>query len=207
MHGEYQDLTNQAGQTIRARVLSLEGDQVELERADKQIFKIPLSTLSASDVERIRKEFSKPTESSEGTLASEMDALRRKLEETYPVDERMSKREAEAAFEQAFTHYKAKEFEDAVALWASIPDKRARFADSRRRAGYNVLGRELGRWNEAVVFLLNAYEADPENESVLEDLGRAYLRIDDVENAKLYLSKAKTKKSIKVLEELNEEID
>ena len=202
--GEYREITNKTGQVISARILSLEDGQVKLERSDRTIFTIPLNSLSHSEIEKIKEEFAESEVQEEEVVTSEADALREELNEKYPIDEKMSKGEASEAFRQAFNYQKSKDFERAIEIWASIPKKREQYADSRRRAGYNVLGRELGRWDEAVLFLLDAYEADPKNRDVLEDLGRAYLRIDDYENAKVFLKKAKTKNARKALEELKE---
>lgn len=200
--GEYREITNKTGQAISARILSFEDGQVKLECSDRTIFTIPLNNLSHSEIEKIKEEFAESEVQKEEVATSEADALREELNEKYPINEKMS--EASEAFRQAFNYQKSKDSERAIEIWASIPKKREQYADSRRRAGYNVLGRELGRWNEAVLFLLDAYEADPKNRDVLEDLGRAYLRIDDYENAKVYLKKAKTKNARKALEELKE---
>ena len=201
---EYRDITSSSGQIISARILSLDSGIVKLERADRRIFTIPLSSLSSAEIERIRTEFSENTDKEEDVVKSDIELIRAKLSSKYPIDVKMSKSEASEAFRQALNYQQSKDFEKAIKKWASIPENRDEYADSRRRAGYNILGRELGRWDEAIVFLLDAYAEAPKDRNTLEDLGRAYMRIDDFENAKLYLHKAKTKNAREALQEIKE---
>jgi hypothetical protein len=46
---EWRDFTNTGGVTIRAKVVSLEGDEVTIQREDGQRFTIPIATLSSDD--------------------------------------------------------------------------------------------------------------------------------------------------------------
>ncbi len=47
---EYRTFTNKQGDEIRARLIRVDGDKVEIEREDGQIFKIDLNLLSEEDV-------------------------------------------------------------------------------------------------------------------------------------------------------------
>lgn len=197
---EYREVTNRSGLKIRARVIQVVDGLVELERDDRRVFRIPLSELSAEDVERIEAEMAEAAEAA--IVKYDLEAARERLAAKYLVDSKMSKSEAREAFNQGMNHLKAKNFEKALEAWLSIPEKRDAYADARRRAGFNVLGRELGDWEGALVCLLDAYAESARDERVLEDLGRAYMRLDDYDNAEIYLSKARTRNAKAALKEL-----
>ncbi|MEM8867032.1 MAG: hypothetical protein AAGC73_02080 [Verrucomicrobiota bacterium] len=207
--GSYRIFKNTEGRLIEAKVLSVEGEMITIERVDGREFTIPIASLSQLDIDYIDKTYIQPAKLAQREKAAaarkkkeQVEAIRAELSKKYPIDFTMSKKEAKEAFSQGYNHQKNRDFEKAVAAWASIPQRYEHYADARRRAGFNVLGRELGRWEEAILFLLDAYAVDPKDKKVLEDLGRAYQRLDDFENAKIYLMKADTKNAREALKEI-----
>lgn len=49
------------------------------------------------------------------------------------------------------------------------------WVEATRQLGFNVIGRMYSDWPTAVFLLEQAFEFDPSNPSVVEDLGRAYI--------------------------------
>lgn len=79
-------------------------------------------------------------------------------------------------WEEAYEAYRDKDWQKAIELFQKVNPEDPKYATAMRYAGYNVYGRELGQWDKAIPLCVKAYEADPDDIKVLEDLGRACLK-------------------------------
>lgn len=61
----------------------------------------------------------------------------------------------------------------ALDAWLRVPPGSRYYGEARRLVGFNVYGRQLGRWPEARGYLAQAVLADPVGEGILEDAVRA----------------------------------
>lgn len=55
LRAEMRTLTDKQGRTLQADVIAVSGDQVEIRRADGQLFKLPLANLSDADQQALKK--------------------------------------------------------------------------------------------------------------------------------------------------------
>lgn len=78
-------------------------------------------------------------------------------------------------WKEAYEAYRNKDWKEAIELFQKVSPEDPKYATAMRYAGYNVYGRELGQWDKAIPLCVKAYEADPNDVKVLEDLGRACL--------------------------------
>jgi len=198
---DFRTFTSIEGLKIVAKVILVDGDQVTIERKDMKRFTIPVERLSEPDQSYLQSLQNTATEVV-NEESSDLDVLRDKLAKQYPEEEGLSSADVRKAFGEAREALKEEDFEEAIGLYASIPQDSDAYADARRRAGFNVLGRELGKWDEALVFLLDAYEASPKDKKVLEDLGRTYVRLEMYDDARIILKKAGTKNAREELRDL-----
>lgn len=76
----------------------------------------------------------------------------------------------------AYNAYKKENWEEAIKLFQKVERDDPSYATAMRYVGYNIYGRELGDWDNAVKFCVKAYEAHPKDLRVLDDLGRACLK-------------------------------
>lgn len=77
---------------------------------------------------------------------------------------------------KAYEAYRSEDWERAIELFNKIRKGEKDYATAQRYIGYNIYGRELNNWSKAIEHCINAYQEDPNDEKVLEDLGRACLK-------------------------------
>ena len=83
---------------------------------------------------------------------------------------------ASPKWNEAYEAYRSKDWEEAIELFKKIKEEEKEYATAQRYIGYNIYGRELNDWSKAIEHCINAYQKDPNDEKVLEDLGRACLK-------------------------------
>ena len=83
---------------------------------------------------------------------------------------------ASPKWDEAYEAYRSEDWEEAIKLFKKIKEEEKEYATAQRYIGYNIYGRELNNWSKAIEHCINAYQKDPNDEKVLEDLGRACLK-------------------------------
>jgi len=78
-------------------------------------------------------------------------------------------------WDKAHKAYRSQNWEKAIELFEKIQKEEREYATAQRYIGYNIYGRELDNWSKAIEHCIKAYQKDPDDEKVLEDLGRACL--------------------------------
>ena len=96
-----------------------------------------------------------------------LDGIRRALESQLHGDEHTVFRLAENA-------RRAGRFDEAAALYLSIPEDDPRYARSRRRLAWDVLTKGQGQPQRAVAYANEAVALDPFNGNSWQDLARVY---------------------------------
>jgi hypothetical protein len=74
-------------------------------------------------------------------------------------------------------YYEDSDFDGALEAYLRVTPESADYAWAERYIGYNIYGRVWGRWAEGIPFLEEAYRVAPSDPKVLEDIGRAYVRV------------------------------
>ncbi len=77
------------------------------------------------------------------------------------------------------------------------------YATTQRSIGHNIYGRKWGQWEQGIPYLEEAYRVAPNDTKVLEDIGRAYVKIGRQQEGIEFLRKANTKIARSALDELS----
>jgi hypothetical protein len=80
----------------------------------------------------------------------------------------------------------------ALAKYKQVKPSSKYYATAQRYIGHNIYGREWGAWDKGVPYLEEALRVSPEDPHVLEDIGRAYVKVGRVEEGVELLIRAKT---------------
>ncbi len=123
-----------------------------------------------------------------------------KLQETAPSHSGAQTNEAFQKGNQLY--YQVGDFENALAAYQLVPKGSPNYATAQRYIGYNIYGREWGRWEEGLPFLEEAYRVAPSDPKVLEDIGRAYVKVGKITEGVDLLKKANTGAARRALDAL-----
>ena len=97
------------------------------------------------------------------------------------------------AFEQGNRlYYKERDFAKALEAYMRVPKESPLYATAQRYIGYNIYGREWGQWQDGLPYLEEALRSAPDDPKVLEDIGRAYIKVGKVRDGVELLKKADT---------------
>jgi len=88
--------------------------------------------------------------------------------------------------------------------WKCVPEKSLYYATAQRYIGFNIYGREWDKWAEGIPYLEEAYRIAPHDPKVLEDIGRAYLKVGKVDEGIALLKQADTDVARKALAEIDQ---
>jgi DNA-binding transcriptional MerR regulator len=128
-------------------------------------------------------------------LTDQVRTAREALGQLHRAIERKKPREGTTmdAFDQGNElYFHERNIEGALASYLEVPESDPHFVTARRYIGHNVYGREWSRWQEGLPYLEEAHRLAPDDPKVLEDIGRAYLALGQVEEGKRLLERAGT---------------
>jgi tetratricopeptide (TPR) repeat protein len=89
-------------------------------------------------------------------------------------------------------YYQERDYEAALRKYKQVKPWSVHYATAQRYIGHNIYGREWGNWEEGIPYLEEALRIDPNDPKVLEDIGRAYVKVGRTNEAVDLLRRAKT---------------
>ena len=89
-------------------------------------------------------------------------------------------------------YYQERNYEAALEKYKQVKPSSVHYATAQRYIGHNIYGREWGNWEEGIPYLEEALRTDPNDPKVLEDIGRAYVKLGRTNEAVDLLRRAKT---------------
>ncbi|MEM8488943.1 MAG: tetratricopeptide repeat protein, partial [Bacteroidota bacterium] len=95
-----------------------------------------------------------------------------------------------------------RDHEMALEYYKRVPADHPEYVKARRIIGYSILGNSMGKWDEAVPYVEEAYKLAPDDPKVAEDIGRVYLKVGREEEGIALLKQAGTPRANQVLESL-----
>jgi len=98
-----------------------------------------------------------------------------------------------------YYYFEKRNYKEALKHYSQVSENDVNYITSLRYIGYNIYCREYKENKNGLKYLEKAYTLNPTDKKVLEDLGRCYIELGEIDKGKKMLEEANTEVALSYL--------